>query len=77
MSYKMLEKFRDISQSPTLTNDLLYESKDSREIENASISSLFRVLLDVPETFDRRGHNPFFSGGEGLLEVSSYSEAAE
>ena len=48
-----------------LTNDLLYESKDSREMENGSISSLLRVLIEVPDGCDRLGQKPFFSGGEG------------
>lgn len=48
-----------------MSNDLLYESKDSRDIENGSMSSLWRVLVDVRETFDRRGQIPFFSGGDG------------
>ena len=57
----------------TLTNDLLYESNDSREIEKGSISdSLSRVAVDVPEGFDRRGQKPFFSGGDGFPGVSSY-----
>jgi len=49
-----------------LTNDLLYESKDSRDIGNGSMSdSLFPVLIEVPEGWDRFGQKPFFSGGEG------------
>jgi len=48
-----------------MSNDLLYESKDSREMENGSISSLLRVLIEVPDGCDRLGQKPFFSGGEG------------
>jgi hypothetical protein len=49
-----------------MSNDLLYESNDSREIENGSISeSPLTELFDVPEGLDRRGQKPFFSGGEG------------
>ena len=63
---------RNIS-AQLLTNDLLYESKDSREIEKGSISdSLVRVLVEVPEGLERLGQNPFFSGGEGLRDVSNH-----
>jgi len=41
---------------------------------NGSISdSLFPVLMEVPEVWDRFGQKPFFSGGEGLRHVSRYS----
>jgi hypothetical protein len=49
----------------TLTNDLLYESKDSRDIEKCSISSLLRVLVEALETFDRWCQRPIFSVGDG------------
>jgi hypothetical protein len=59
----------------TLTNDLLYESNDSREIEKGSISdSLSRVAVVVPEGFVRRGQKPFFSGGDGFPDVGSYRQ---
>lgn len=57
-----------------LTNDLLYESKDSREIENGSISdSPFIELCAVPEVLDRRGQKLFFSTGDGCETVSKNS----
>jgi len=34
--------------------------------------SLFPVLVEVPEVWDRFGQNPFFSGGEGLRHVSRH-----
>jgi hypothetical protein len=48
----------------TPTNDLLYESNDSRDIGKASISD--SLPNEVPDGFERRGQKPFFSGGEGL-----------
>jgi hypothetical protein len=52
-----------------LTNDLLYESNDSLDIVNGSLSkdSLVRVLDDVPEGFDRFSQKPFFSVGLGFI----------
>lgn len=48
------------------TKDRLYESKDSREIENGSISPAVSLLrVDVEEGFERLGQKLFFSGGEG------------
>lgn len=48
-----------------LTKDLLYESKDSREIENGSFSlSMLRWLEDIVEVGDL-AQKLFFSGGEG------------
>lgn len=59
---------QDNANPRALTNDLLYESNDSREIEKASISdSLSRVPVEAPEGFDLRGQKLFFSGGEGLV----------
>jgi len=49
-----------------ISNDLLYESNDSRDIENGSISdSLLPVLVEVPEGLDLFGQKLFFSGGDG------------
>lgn len=57
-----------IGENRRRTKDRRYESNDSLEIENASISSLFLVLFDVADKFDRRGQRPFFSaGGEGYI----------
>ncbi len=57
-----------------LTKDLLYESKDSREIENGSMSdSPLTELFDVPDGLERRGQKLFFSGGDGLRDVSKYA----
>lgn len=54
-----------------LTNDLRYESKDSREIGNGSMSdSLSLVPIEVPEGLERLGQKPFFSGGDGYRRVS-------
>ena len=39
------------------------------------MSSLFRVLVDMREPFDREGHIPFFSGGEGLARLALYATA--
>ncbi len=52
------------------TKDLLYESKDSREIENGSSSPrLVLVLVETFEGFERRGQKPFFSGGDGCENI--------
>jgi len=32
--------------------------------------SLFPVLIEVPDGWDRFGQKPFFSGGEGLRTIS-------
>lgn len=49
-----------------LTNERLYESKDSREIEKGSISEkLLVVLEDTFDELERRGQKLFFSGGDG------------
>lgn len=32
--------------------------------------SLFPVLIEVPEVWDRFGQKPFFSGGEGWRKIS-------
>jgi hypothetical protein len=50
----------------SLTNDLLYESNDSRDILNGSCSltSLPRFEYEV-EVVDVRLKKPFFSGGGG------------
>lgn len=51
-----------------ISNDLLYESKDSLEIGKGSISSfeVVRVLIEVTERLPLlRGQKLFFSGGEG------------
>ena len=49
----------------SLTNDLLYESKDSREMENGSLSlrqlRWFEDVVDVGV----RCQKLFFSGGDG------------
>jgi uncharacterized protein YbdZ (MbtH family) len=38
---------------------------------NGSMSdSLFPVLIEVPDGWDRFGQKPFFSGGEGLRKIS-------
>lgn len=42
-------------------------------MEKGSISSLFRVLVDVREGFDRRGHIAFFSGGDGLFQLAYHT----
>ncbi len=48
------------------TKDLLYESKDSREIEKGSNSPIVGVVLvEAFEGLERRGQKLFFSGGEG------------
>jgi hypothetical protein len=49
-----------------LTNDLLYESNDSREILNGSfsLSSLPRFEYEV-DVVEVRLKKPFFSGGGG------------
>lgn len=48
------------------TKERLYESKDSREMENGSSSArLDVVFVEALEGLDRRGQKPFFSGGEG------------
>jgi hypothetical protein len=48
------------------TKDLLYESKDSREIEKCSNSPMLEVeLVEALEGLERRGQKLFFSGGEG------------
>lgn len=36
--------------------------------------SLSRVAVVVPEGFVRRGQKPFFSGGDGFPDVSSYRQ---
>jgi hypothetical protein len=60
---KSLGRTGDLAE---ISNDLLYESNDSREIEKGSMSdSLSRVAVVVPEGFVRRGQKPFFSGGDG------------
>lgn len=52
-----------------LTNDRLYESNDSREMEKGSSSPrVVGVVADTLEPLERRPQNPFFSGGEGLRE---------
>ena len=52
-----------------LTNDRLYESNDSREIEKGSSSPrVVGVVADTLEPFERRPQNPFLSGGEGFKE---------
>jgi hypothetical protein len=57
------------------TKDLLYESNDSRDMGNGSISdSLLPVLVEVPEGWVRFGQKPFFSGGDGLPKISRYSQ---
>ena len=61
-----LQLIHRLCNPEALTNDLLYESNDSREIEKASISELLsHVPVEVPEGLDRRGQKLFFSGGEG------------
>jgi hypothetical protein len=40
-------------------------------MENGSISSLRRVLIELPEGCDRFGQKPFFSGGEGYGDISA------
>jgi hypothetical protein len=45
------------------TNDRRYESKDSREIENCSIST--ELSDDSRDEICLRGHWPFSSEGEG------------
>lgn len=48
------------------TKDLLYESKDSREIEKGSNSPTLELeLVEAFEGLERRGQKLFFSGGEG------------
>lgn len=49
------------------TNERLYESKDSREMEKCSISPLsVRVSVELrPEPRYLRGHRPFSSVGDG------------
>ena len=50
----------------TLTKERLYESNDSLEMENGSISEkLLVVLEDALERLERRGQKLFFSGGDG------------
>lgn len=50
------------------TNDLRYESKDSREMEKCSMSpKLLRVSLEVRAVRYLRGHWPFSSVGEGCV----------
>lgn len=50
----------------TLTNERLYESNDSLEIEKGSISARPGfVFVDVDEGFLRDVQKPFFSGGDG------------
>jgi hypothetical protein len=68
---KILDTSMLMSNGPKRTKDLLYESNDSRDIENGSISeSLFPVPVEVPEGRDRFGQKPFFSGGDGLCKIS-------
>jgi len=56
-----------------LTNDRLYESKDSREIEKGSYSPRFEVpFVDTLEGFERLGQKPFFSGGDGWVVLVVY-----
>jgi hypothetical protein len=51
------------------TNDLLYESNDSREIEKGSISARFEdVFADEFEFLERCGQKLLFSGGEGYVD---------
>jgi hypothetical protein len=48
------------------TKDLLYESKDSREIEKGSNSPMLElVFVEAFDGFERRGQKLFFSGGDG------------
>lgn len=48
------------------TKERLYESKDSRDMENGSFSArLLRDAVDVVEGFDLLGQKVFFSGGDG------------
>jgi hypothetical protein len=48
------------------TNDRLYESNDSREIENGSISARLEVVfVDVFECLERCDQKLLSSGGEG------------
>lgn len=59
---------------PRLTNERLYESNDSLEMEKGSISAkLLFVLEDVLDGLERRGQNPFFSGGDGYRYSQSCS----
>jgi len=54
------------------TKERLYESNDSREIENGSFSAmLLREAVDVVEGFDLFGQKLFFSGGEGWKSLIS------
>lgn len=53
------------------TNDRLYESKDSREMEKCSMSpKLLLVSLDVRARYFR-GHWAFSSGGDGCTNIQS------
>lgn len=57
-----------------LTNERLYESNDSLEIENGSISAKLRVVLeDAFDGLERRGQKLFFSGGDGYHNSQSCS----
>lgn len=57
-----------------LTNERLYESKDSLEMENGSISAkLLVVLEDALDGLERRGQKLFFSGGDGYRHSQSCS----
>lgn len=59
---------------PRLTNERLYESKDSLEMENGSISAkLLVVLEDELDGLERRGQKLFFSGGDGYHNSQSCS----
>jgi hypothetical protein len=50
-----------------LTNDLLYESKDSREILKGSFSSRTLRLLDCPDLLDHVDQKLLFSVGDGYF----------
>jgi len=62
----MLTSVAMIGDFAEISKDRRYESNDSREMENASISWVLSVVaVDELEGFPRRGQKPFFSGGEG------------
>jgi hypothetical protein len=55
-------------ESVPRTNDLLYESNDSRDIGKCSISARFEgVFADELELLERCGQKLLFSGGEGYV----------
>lgn len=75
ISYKLLVHQQVTTKTGyLLTNDRLYESNDSREMENGSNSpTVVGVVADTLEALERRPQNPFFSGGEGLRESQWHS----